>query len=255
MWGARHDGRTALRLHTNDRDAASTATRPVWTLKKPVSAASVQVVSATVPNTAYNVPGGWIDTSLGSAIVGAGTYTAAGLAAEVQAALGGGFTCTYSTKTQKFTLSNPAAPSYLFATGPNVANSLAPTMGFAVADSGATAAYAAQRPALLLEPQVLLLCSEALTAGCQFRVEPAGADSFLSVARVPVTGAPGVGSSTWSATLYDQDMWYGAGSGVKLQKIDLFWVDEATHALVDLRDPVGGWSVELSIDVLDRSRA
>jgi hypothetical protein len=165
--------RTSIRLHTKDRDAGSSVNQPRWTLARPISAFSSQVIACSIPNTMTGLPGVagflWVDTTLGNVSIPDRVYSPATLAAEVQAALLAldvTFTCVYDQTRQYFTISRTGIFGLLFATGTHAGDangSLASTLGYAQADVTVAASYTSTLATMLTEPSVVLLRSAGLS--------------------------------------------------------------------------------------------
>ncbi len=241
-----------MRLSSASR-TGGTQEAPEWRLTRPISAYSVQVISVTIPNTIYNVPyaASWIDTSVGSASVAGGIYSPASLAAAVQAALiplDATFTCVYDQAALAFVISRAAAFTILWATGPNAAVSLARPMGFSAVDLPALTVHTSDQATMLMGPSNILVRSRALSGGGPPGVDVIGTNNADVVARVPLSGGLGAGISTWSATIWDEDIYFG-DSGSTIASIDAELWDEDSQQAVSLHSSVIPWSMEISVEV------
>lgn len=236
-----------LRLSSNDRTSGSNSA-PVWKLSRPVAVYHSLVTGATIPNSMYTVSAGVNDiipTSLGNATIAPGIYTPTALAAAAQTALvavDATFTCAYSTTTLKFTIARGAGVFGLtWATG--TATNARRALGYSAADLAAAATYTGDLAVTGSDPAVVLLRSAALSGGAQpgIYVLPA---SGTDVARIPLAGALGSGSSSYEASLPLEMMTYSS-YGTILAEIDVSLWDATTGAQVNLNG--APWTVEITL--------
>lgn len=247
------NARFVLRLDSGQRLTTSGATsaNATYALQRPLTVFSAQVVSVTIPNTMFqiNSTNKRVDTSLGTVIIPAGTYTAAGLATQLQAllvALDATFIVAYNTTNGKYSISRTGAFSLLFATGVNAAISAARVLGFDPTDHTLAAGYTGENVADLTSPAYVHVNSMALARGSGETIGPTPSSTRPTksnvIARVPLTGVFG-GMSTWEQALWDEDLAYER-AGALVSEVDLYLTDER-GAIIDLNGRE--WAIDISL--------
>lgn len=234
-----------LRL-SSDKRSAGTNDAPRWTLSRPLTIRGALVTAVTIPNTMYTIDAGVNDTvatSAGVATIPAGVYTIGGLATAAQTALqavDATFTCTYSTLTLKYTIARPVAFSLLWTAAAPGASA---RLGFTPAVAGPATSFVGDRAVSGSEPSAVLLRSHELSHGSApgFTVDGrTGSD----IARVPLTGALGLGASSYEAVESFEQLTYGT-TGSVISELTISLADAVSGLPITLNG--APWSVELTV--------
>lgn len=235
-----------MRLSSEKR-TRGTNNAPTWSLTRPLNVLASMVSGATIPNTMYTVVAGVSDaipTDVGVAVIPAGVYTIAGLAAAAQAALQAldpAFTCTYDTLTLKYTISYSGPFSLLWTTAiPGAALALGFTPLPPLAAPSILTVHVGDRAVSGSEPSCVLLRCNELAGGSAPSFGPA-ARSDTAIARIALTGALGVGGSNYDAVMPLDRLSYG--TGIVLTELTVTIVDAVTDLAVDLNG--APWTLEL----------
>lgn len=244
-----HSTMEVLRLSSAKR-TTGTNDAPCWTLARPITIRGALVTAATIPNTMYTVVSGSTDriyTSAGNAVIPAGVYTIAGLAAAAQTALqliDATFTCTYNTLTLKYTIARPVAFSLTWTTtSPGASAALGYIPFDPLTVPGAAVSWVGDNAVSGSEPSAVLLRSHELSHGSApgFSVD---ARTGIDIARIPLTGALGVGASNYEAVESFEKLTYGT-TGIVLKDITITLADAVTGLPISLNG--APWTVELTV--------
>lgn len=248
-----HDSTLEVVRLSSEKRTSGSNDAPRWTLSRPLRVRGALVSAVTIPNTMYTIDAGsndTINTSAGVATIPAGVYTIGGLATAAQTALqavDATFTCTYSTLTLKYTIARPVAFSLLWtAAAPGASYRL----GFTPAVAGPAVSFVGDRAVSGSEPSAVLLRSSELSHGSApgFTVDGrTGSD----IARVPLTGALGLGASSFIATDFFEELSYGT-TGTVITELGISLADAISGLPISLNG--APWSVEITMWVNEHKK-
>lgn len=195
----------------------------------------VELVSAMIPNTIYNVQSGindrmcWFRSGIDHSFqLTAGAYTVTSLLSALQTGMNGvdanTFVLSYSTTTLKVTVGGASAFSLNFATHPNAAAGCHRLLGFEAIDTSSATSHVAPNTPELNQPFMMYI----RISGLDTQNDTTSSDPHTFV--VPIAENSG-GITIWNSGDFEQCVRFGSPKSIKSFNVDFRARNESALSL------------------------